>query len=291
VRYRGARLAITVRGAGDGVAVVRLDGRTVPRAEIPATLTGAHRLEIEMNGRWPAGRVNVVANRFAPETPRAALRRDTLTWAAVPGAVRYAVFRNGRAAGTTTSPQLAVTRDDGLAEYQVLAVDAEGLESFLSEPVRVAPEAAVQVVQPPAPGRERQHAGYTGRGYLRLTREQHASVDFQVKVRREGVYAIDVRYANGNGPVNTGDKSALRTLLVDGRAAGVLVMPHRGADLWTDWGYSNPVRVRLSPGAHTVTLSYTTRDENMNRAANTALLDHLRLTRLVADFTGGAYDR
>ena len=53
LRYRGAVLAVTVRGHGDGVASARLDGR--PRAEVPATVTGAHTLEIVMNGRWPAG--------------------------------------------------------------------------------------------------------------------------------------------------------------------------------------------------------------------------------------------
>lgn len=283
VRYRGARLAITVRGAGDGVAVVRLDGRTVPRAEIPATLAGAHRLEIEMNGRWPTGRINLAEHRFAPATPRAVLRRDTVAWAPVPGAVHYAVFRDGRPAGRATGPQFPLAVADGLAEYQVAAVDAAGVESFLSEPVRVVPERAVQLVQEPSRGRERQHAGYTGRGYLRLTREQHTSVDLSVRVPRAGAYALDVRYANGNGPVNTGDGSALRTLLVDGREAGVLVMPHRGAEVWTDWGYSNPVRVQLPAGRHTVTISYTARDENMNRAVNTALLDHLRLTRLAGD--------
>ena len=283
VRYRGATLAVVVRGFGDGAAVVRLDGRTVPRAEVPATLAGAHRLEIELNGRWPAGRVAQVENRFVPATPAAALRDGALAWEPVAGAVRYVVYRNGRPVETTASPRFAVPREDGLAEYQVLAVDGAGLESFLGEPVRVAPDNAVRVVQVPSRGRERQHAGYTGGGYLRLTRELNTTVAIPVRVPRDGVYAVDVRYANGNGPVNTGDRSALRTLLVDGQPAGVLVLPQRGADLWTDWGYSNPLRVRLAPGAHTLTVSYTARDENMNRKENTALLDHVRLTRLADD--------
>jgi hypothetical protein len=57
-------------------------------------------------------------------------------------------------------------------------------------------------------------------------------------------------------------------------------MPQRGIDLWTDWGYSNPLRITLSPGAHVFTITYTALDENMNRAENTALLNHLRLTPL-----------
>jgi hypothetical protein len=57
-------------------------------------------------------------------------------------------------------------------------------------------------------------------------------------------------------------------------------MPQRGAGLWTDWGYSNPVHVRLAAGRHALTIAYTPGDANMNRRENTALLDHVRVTRL-----------
>ena len=273
-------LDVTVRGFGDGVGRARLDGRPVARAEVPASLDGAHTVEIEMNGRWPAASHRAADNRFAPATPVATLRGDTLTWAPVPGAARYAIHRNGRRSSAKTATHILVRPDGALAEYQVLAVDSAGLESFLSEPVRVVSEGGEVVAQPPAAVLEREHEGFTGSGYVRLTREGNTTFEIPVRVPRAGVYAVDARYANGNGPINTGDKAALRTLLVDGKPAGVLVMPHRGADLWTDWGYTNPVRVRLAAGAHRLTVAYTPLDENMNRLENTALLDHVRLTRL-----------
>ena len=93
---------------------------------------------------------------------------------------------------------------------------------------------------------------------------------------------MDARYANGNGPINTDAKAAIRTLLVDGRPVGVLVMPQRGVNAWEDWGYSTALRVDLTPGEHTFTLEFTPQDENMDRHENTALLDHLRLTRISA---------
>jgi hypothetical protein len=74
---------------------------------------------------------------------------------------------------------------------------------------------------------------------------------------------------------------------VDGGDAGVLVMPQRGADRWTDWGYGTALRVRLTPGEHVLTLAYTPLDENMDRRVNTALLDHLRLTLLAPDERAG----
>ncbi|MEP6905481.1 MAG: glycogen debranching protein, partial [Gemmatimonadales bacterium] len=97
LRYRGAVLAVTVRGFGDAVKATRFDGRRIDRAEISDRLTGSHVLEIEMNGRWPAARINLVDNRFSPANPVVALRGDTLVWSSVPGAVRYHIYRNGRA--------------------------------------------------------------------------------------------------------------------------------------------------------------------------------------------------
>ncbi|HEX6536070.1 MAG TPA: hypothetical protein VF041_15845 [Gemmatimonadaceae bacterium] len=283
LRYRGATLTVTVRGHGDGVAAARLDGHAIERAEISSGLTGAHTLEITMNGRWPATTVHEVPNRFAPATPRAVLRGDTLEWAPVADAVRYVVYRNGRPETRTTRTRATVRRAAALEEYQVLAVSAAGDESFLSEPVRVAPDGAEVAAKPEGAPLEHEHAGYTGAGYVRLEREVNTSVTVPVHIARAGDYLVDVRYANGNGPVNTEDKAAVRTLLVDGRETGVLVMPQRGEGQWSNWGYSNPLLVRLGPGAHTLRIVYGALDANMNRRENTALLDHVRVTRLPDD--------
>jgi hypothetical protein len=222
----------------------------------------------------------MVENRFSPATPRAALRGMRLTWAAVPGATQYVVYRNGVAATRTAGTSTPVRAPGALDEYQVLAINGNGDESFLSEPVRVVSRDAEQVVKPEGDTFEREHAGYTGEGYVRITTDRNISLTMPVQVSRAGWYAIDVRYANGNGPVNTDDKVAVRTLVVDADTAGVVVMPQRGANRWSDWGWSNALRVQLTPGAHTITIAYTLYDENMNRRENTALLDQVRLTRL-----------
>ena len=283
VRYRGATLSIVVRGHGDGVASARLDGQPGERAEIPASLTGAHTLEIVMNNRWPAATLQVVASRFSPTAPTAVQREGALVWRSVPGAVRYVVYRNGRPVTSTRLTHARPRRADGVDEYQVLAANASGDESFLSEPVRIAGPGAEQVAKPAGAALEHEQSGFSGDGYVRLTRTGNTAVTVPVEVAREGTFAVDLRYANGSGPVNTEDKVAVRTLLVDGDTVGVLVMPQRGANRWNDWGWSNPLRVRLRAGAHTLLIAYTPHDENMNRRENTALLDHVRLTRLAAD--------
>jgi hypothetical protein len=280
LRYRGSTLTISVHGFGNAVATATLDGRPLPNPEIPAGLTGAHTIELTMNGQVPPSSITVVQNRAAPATPFVALRTGRLMWRAVPRAVSYVIHRNGQRASVTTSTQARVEQGDGLAEYQVMAVDAGGVGSFLSEPVRVVPPEAVILARPATVVMDTTQGGADGQGSIELTVDANTEVGFTVEAPVAGRYAIDARYANGSGPINTGDKAAIRSLLVDGARIGSLVMPQRGVDLWTDWGYSSAIMTWLEAGSHTITLAYTAVDRNMNGANNKALVDHLRLTRL-----------
>ena len=279
-RYRGATLTITVRGFGSSVAAATLDGRPLPNPEIPAGLTGPHTIELTMNGDVMPSSINVVANRAAPATPLVSLRGGRLVWRPVPRAVSYTIFQNGRRSSVTTSAQGRVEPGNGLAEYQVMAMDAGGIGSFLSEPIRVVPPDAVILGEPAGVQGDTTQASADGNGSVELTVSANTEVQFTVEIPVAGMYAIDARYANGSGPINSGDKAAIRSLIIDGSRIGSLVMPHRGSELWTDWGYSSVLTTRLSAGTHTLHLAYTDVDRNMNGAVNRALVDHLRLTRL-----------
>ncbi|HET9729240.1 MAG TPA: glycogen debranching protein, partial [Acidimicrobiia bacterium] len=280
VRYRDARLTIVVRGFGNAVASMRLDGKPVAGAEMPATLMGPHRIEITMNGQWPRSTVHLVPSRFAPPTPSAIVGAGALSWNRASGVNGYVVYRDGAPVQRTTSVSFATHAAPWLAEYQVLASDAAGDESFLSEPLRVVDGGAEILVKPSGVELERADSGFTGGGYARLTRERNTTISIPVRVTQDGVYAVDCRYANGSGPVNTADMVAVRTLIVDADTAGVVVLPQRGENRWSDWGWSNVLHVPLRAGTHTLTLAFTPFDENMNRHVNTALLDEVRLTPL-----------
>ncbi len=102
----------------------------------------------------------------------------------------------------------------------------------------------------------------------------------EITIDEPGVYAIGFRYANGEGPVNTENKAAIRTLMVDGKKAGTVVMPQRGVNNWEDWGMSNSVQVELQPGKHVVKLEYLPEDENMNIKVNSALVDRVVVDRV-----------
>jgi hypothetical protein len=127
---------------------------------------------------------------------------------------------------------------------------------------------------------ENHYTGYTGNGYIKLDLRNPNSPNYRVNVQDSGTYAIDVRYANGSGPINTNNKCAIRTLMVDHDAVGPVVMPQRGAGDWESWGYSNPIHCFLKKGAHILTITFNKQDNNMNGKTNTALVDAVRLTMI-----------
>lgn len=274
VKYRGATLTIRLSGWGEcATPTMTLDGVSVPQAEVPATLTGEHVVGLTLGENCRSTGVtgaNSAPARFAPATPTLSVQGEgvtrVLTWTAVPGATRYVLHRDGRP--TDTLPELTTTvrATPRLAEYQLEAIDSLRVGSFLSEPVRIVTGVGVQEIVP------------TG-GSQRLERAS-APVSLRLVIAESGRYAIDAWYSNGNGPINTEDKAAIRTLDVDGAKVGVLVMPQRGAGTWALRGYSNPIVVNLAAGTRVFTVRYDSLDENMNGVENTAILHQLRVTRL-----------
>ena len=94
------------------------------------------------------------------------------------------------------------------------------------------------------------------------------------------MYAVSFRYANGNGPVNTENKCAIRTLKVDNKFQGTIILPQRGTNEWPNWGNTNSVQVKLSKGNHLISLVLEPYNENMNGDVNQALIDVLSVYKL-----------
>jgi hypothetical protein len=59
-----------------------------------------------------------------------------------------------------------------------------------------------------------------------------------------------------------------------------MVFPQRGKGEWSEWGFSNAVKTKLSKGKHTVTLAFKPANENMNGDINQAMIDYLRIIEL-----------
>lgn len=304
--YRGGRLSISVSGYGDKVRSLTFNGKSYqPGSVIPAKLLakgGDIRVEMANEPIAPM-KLNRRPNLKAPLTPAAWLSNspelagknvpvnNLLQWNPIEYIGEYIVLQNGREVGRTHETSWPALTE---GEWQVIGVASDGTEGFASEPrsnrlaivaempgektAMTSPEVSYQ---PAAPIK-----GYHG-GFAELDRNS-APVSVEVEVPGNynplsstmPVYSVTLRYANGNGPVNTENKAAVRTLKVDGEKVGTIVMPQRGVANWDDWGMSSSVRVPMTPGRHTLTIEYLPEDENMNIATNHAIVDRVVLERL-----------
>lgn len=280
IAYRGGRLSVTVNGYGDRVASMTLNGKAIdPGKVIPAKkLKGDNRIVVQMDNQpIEAMTVNSVPNLKAPLTPITWIEDGRLNWNPIEYIGEYIVLRNGAEAGRTHMTSWPV--DGQGAEWQVIGVADDGTQGFASEPRSTRPRTVAQMdnegtamtsaeVSYPA---KAPIAGYEG-GFAE-TSTTTAPVTATVTVPTDGSYTLGFRYANGNGPVNTENKAAIRTLYVDGQAAGTVVLPHRGVANWDDWGMTNLIPVTLTAGQHKVELRFLPQDRNMNLKTNHALID------------------
>lgn len=283
-RYRNATLDITVRGYGSEIRSFTLNGKE-HKPFIPANIKGNNKIVITMADNEPAPmKVNHTRNVKAPLTPIAWFEGNTLAWNPIEYIAKYIVLRDGKPVAETRT----TTFDASVpGEYQIIGVSGDGVQSFASEPrsnrartVAPMPGEVAEAVSAEIsyrPGKA--ISGFHGAGFRELDRSS-APLNIPIEVPADGTYAIYLRYANGNGPVNTENKCAIRTLSVDGNRAGVVVMPQRGVANWDDWGFSNALTVPLTAGKHTVTIDFRPENNNMNINTNHALVDEIVLEKL-----------
>jgi len=278
-RYRDALLDITLEGWGNEIASFRLDG-VKQAAVLPVGLKGRHHVEIILACRdIPAKNVTVVDNQYAPNTPKVSLNNEKLTWERQDGVRLFHVLLNGKIWKATTQTLVSIPADmDG--EIQVVAVGENGFESFASEPMAHYKDVKIYETEKYARKSSNAYKDYSGDGFVEISHALNRKVVIPVQMDKAGTYAVDWRFANGNGPVNTENKCAIRTLFVDGKVKGVQVFPQRGTNLWNSWGWSNSILVHLPEGSHEICLEFIPYNENMNLFVNQAMLDYLRITRV-----------
>ena len=256
-KYRDAHLDITVSGYGNEIKSFKVNGKEQDPFIPAKKAKGNMKVEILMaDNTLPVLGLNETVQRNTPITPIAWLEGNTLVWNPIEYIGEYIVLKDGKEVARTHATTFDASAP---GEYQIIGVSTDGIESFASEP------------------RSTRKETYVGVG--NVSNDKRSILNVPVKVDEPGIYYVSVNYANGNGPVNTENKCAIRTLTVDGKREGLVVLPHRGRDNWDEYGWSNSVKVNLTPGEHMVGLEFRPENENMNIATNHAVISGIRLVK------------
>lgn len=280
-RYRNSNLTITVSGYGDAIQSFKVNGKETNSIVIPDNMQGDVKVEIVMNQQFKAvSGVNHQPVKFTLPAPQASINATTFSWQPVQGAVKYLVVEDGKVVKEQTQTTFTIKLNQ-TKEYQVIAVDKDGLESFASDPVLVKHPITIQKEWESSITKSNFKAqGYSGDGFIETSTTQNQSIDIAIDAPAKGNYLVRIQYANGNGPYNTDNKCAIRLFQVNGRNAGTFVFPQRGKDEWSEWVLSNDLIVKLKKGKNKLRLVKTENQDNMNIEINHALLDYIELIKL-----------
>lgn len=260
-RYRDMTLDVQVEGYGDVIRSFELDGVQQSDYLVPADLTGRHEVRIVMADRFRKNLdINMQPGVGTPMTPIASLEAEKISWQPVDGAASYKLYAAGSEVAETAETEIIVS-PDWRGDVQVVAVSADGVSSFPSEPIFLG-EKVEKVFEP-----------------VKLTSKSGDDFVIEMEVPSEGVWFLSWNYANGNGDITTDRKCAIRTLYVDGQRIEINVFPQRGVDAWDVWGWTSPTALELKKGKHVLTLSYKPENENMHLDINDFALRGLTLCR------------
>lgn len=280
-KYRKANLSITVKGYGNQIASFTIDGKKLGTHFISNAIIGNHTIEIVMKNNSFSGNINHTDNHFSTNNPQVKLNNGALSWNPIAGAVAYTIYKNGTVVNISKSVSYPIVTD-GFAEYKISAVDEKGYESFTSEPILVYPAAAEQKIEAEdfIVKSDKPYINFGGSGFVEVSKNQNKELILKVMVVESGLYQVDFRYSNGSGPWNTDNKCAIRSLYANGNYSGVIVMPQRGINEWSDWGYSNSHKVQLNKGENSINVIFEDWNNNMNVDENTAMMDFCRIIKL-----------
>ena len=274
LRYRNAVLDIDIYGFGNEISYYSLDGKYYQKAIVPKEMEGNHKIEIRMNNQLPAkSKINLVDNAVSPETTSLRFVENRLLWDKKETADHYNIYRNGELLLKTEDNYMSEVSIKEPTEFQVQIDDGSGNLSFYSEPLCVYNSNYEKIIE------AEEFDSKIKTTYVELNKKQNREFYFNIRIPNEGEYYIDFLYANGNGPLNTDNKCAIRSFWVNNSFAGSIVFPQRGQDNWADYGYSNSFCVDLKNKTNFFKISFEEFNKNMNQKVNSVRIDKIRLIR------------
>ncbi|MCM1483445.1 MAG: hypothetical protein NC043_03845 [Muribaculaceae bacterium] len=283
-RYHASVLDIHISGTGSHIAGFTIDD--IPSEPfIPNDLEGRHDIRISMaNNTFHNYVLNITTTAQLPPIPQ-------VDWYS-PRRARINNYQAGQSFLVTINGaiQEEMSRSDYslFNAHQFTVVDFVPVRDnrfigYAGRPYEYIPTSALTVL----PTNKFGHTGSyliktdsLSNEFVELSPSHNLNYTINVSASVEGVYFMDLLYANGAGSITLQDKCAIRSLIVNSEQAGAFIFPQRGGDDWRDTGYSNRVAVHLNKGHNRIELKYSMpTDRNAYGNINTALIKKIRFIK------------
>ncbi len=283
-----AEIDISIVGTGNVVSSVEIDGLPVEGSIIPRGLKGKHNVKVSVTKSGnnslfrPNAGIAVMPPVWAPQTPRVNTSGSKrIHIANYTDSLSYAVYVNGQRVDDISSGSYPRLKAKGYTSVSFVPIASYRWFGYSSSPYAYIPRGGEIRIQA--------EDFATPVSFVRSVRADHDSLveispqinkrlSMNVDVSEDGNYLIEVRYADTplGGPV------AMRSLFVNGRRCGVIVMPRLGRHTDSDrMGFSSSVKAVLNAGANTVSLDYIIPyNTNPEDEANSVLVDCVILIKL-----------
>ncbi|WP_430933682.1 hypothetical protein [Saccharicrinis sp. 156] len=277
LKIRNKEFTVKINGYGNQVKSFRVDGEESGLHEVSLIGEGKHTVEIKLANNSLKGQINLIDNKFHLKTPETSFDGINLNWTSIEGAQTYEVFKNGELFKTVKDTSIDISGPN--AEYTVRAADEQGDVSFLSEPVLHASNLLITSINKFVRDKSISVAS-SPPDMTEVSKTKNRNIEWSVIVPESGYYKLYFEYSNGNGPWNTDNKCAIRTLWVNGEITSPVIMAQRGLHEWASIGNTNIIGLKLEKGNNQFKLSFEPENENMNFENNKALIGNMMMIKI-----------
>lgn len=284
-RYRDMTLDVSVVGTGSVVESFSVDGIERDTCFIESTLKGRHSVNITLaDDKSMRSGITMSDSVFIPETPVVSWDRNSegriTNYVA---GMEYGIYINSTFQDELTTASYRLVGATGYTLVDVVPILDNHWIGYMGRPYEYIPDGGVveyRAIDATGGGTALIKNRRKAARFVELTVDYNRRVTFVVECETAGEYWIDLCYANGSGYALRQDKCAMRSLVVNGRQAGVFVMPQRGDGWWTVTGFSNMLCATLKSGRNLVSIEYRQgHNKNKDTKINTALVKYMRVIK------------
>lgn len=283
LHLRNAKISVELEGYGNNVKEIFVNGKKAENA-INLNEKKEYNIKLILDNKSfnHDAKVNIVENKFQLEMPQVTLKNGVLAWNKVEGAVSYLVYRDGKKILETKSLTYNLKKSAVSHYYSVVAgaMKSDLLNSYLSEPILVKGQNSVKKGLKLYAKDKKVDISNVPSSMIEVTKKKNTQIDFVLPTKKGKKYHMWLEYANGNGPWNTDNKCAIRSVYVNDQFVDPFVMPQRGSNEWSALGNTNIVSFDATGSRSKVSIRFEEKNENMNVFVNQALLENVVLVEV-----------